>query len=243
MQKSGEIAALILKNILGEVKAGEKTAELEKIARYLLDKFGVKASFKTIDNYPFVLCVSVNEEVVHGLPGERRLKKGDLVSIDLGVVYQGVHSDVARTVIVKPQPPAFTLSPLKRRFLQVGQRALNKAIKQAKIGNRVGHISWAIQKTVEDAGYNVVRTLTGHGIGRKLHEKPQIPCFLKGKVSQTPLLREGMVLAIEVMYTLGSGEVKVAGDNWTVVTSDRALSAHFEDTVAITKKGPKILTR
>lgn len=236
MRESGKITAFILRKILAKVKPGVKGANLENLAGSLLDKFKVKASFKTVKKYPFAICFSLNDEVVHGLPGERKLKEGDLLSVDFGVLRKGWHSDMARTIIVKSQR-----SKEIEKFLETGKRALEKAIEQARAGNRVGNISLAIQRTVEGAGYSVVKSLTGHGIGRKLHEDPQIPCFSQGSIEKTPLLEEGMVLAIEVMYGQGRGEVETKG--WPVVTKDGSFSGHFENTIAITKKGPIILTK
>lgn len=243
MQQSGRIAFSILGQVMKRIRPGISTLELEQLAQSLVKKFGVQASFPTVGHYPYSLCVSVNEEVVHGLPGKRKLKKGDLVSIDFGVIFQGWHSDVARTVWIKDETIKNQERKSIEKFLATGKKALEEATREARIGNRVGHISFAIQQVIESAGYNVVKVLTGHGVGRKLHEKPQIPCFLKGRVEQTSVLKEGMVLAIEVMYALGSGEVKVAKDDWTIITSDHSLSAHFENTVAITKKGPVVLTK
>ena len=236
IKEGSKITAFILKRVLEKAKPGVRGVELENLAESLLEKFKVKASFKTVKDYPFALCLSLNEEVVHGLPSKRRFKEGDLLSIDFGVLYKGFHSDMARTLWVRNQKP-------KERFLRVGQEALKKAIGQARVGNRVGHISQAIQKTVEGAGFSPVKALTGHGVGKKLHEDPQIFCFLQGRIEDTPLLKEGMVLAIEVMYAQGKGGVRVKKNGWTVVTKDNSLSGHFEDTVVVTKKGPLVLTK
>ena len=241
MRKGGQIAACILRKILSKAKPGIRGIELENLAESLIDKFKVKASFRTVRNYPFAICLSLNEEVVHGLPSKKRLKEGDLLSVDFGVLHKGWHSDMARTIIVKSPKLKVKNQEEKERFLRVGWKALNGAIQQAKVGNYVGNISLAIQKTIEGAGYNVVRSLTGHGVGRRLHEDPQIPCFLRGRIEDTPILKSGMVLAIEVMYTRGRGEVKHKG--WAVVTRDGSIAGHFENTIAITKKGPIILTR
>ena len=253
IKESGKITAFILRKILAKAKPGVKGIDLENLTGSLLDKFGVRASFKTVKKYPFAICFSLNEEVVHGLPGERKLKEGDLLSIDFGVLRKGWHSDMARTIVVgngKWEMGNGKFRHLRggrmdfsevNRFLRVGREALQKAIKQAKVGNRVGHISLAIQKTIESAGYNVVKSLTGHGVGKKLHEDPQIPCFLPGSIEKTPLLKKGMVLAVEVMYAQGRGEVKTKG--WTMVAKDGSLTGHFENTIAITKQGPVILTK
>lgn len=256
IKEGGKITAFILRKILAKAKPGVRGIELENLAESLINKFKVKASFRTVDSYPFAICLSLNEEVVHGLPGKRKLKDRDLVSIDFGVLHKGWHSDMARTILVSNSSRNQILETSKksadsrfpipdtntsvRRFLQVGEEALEKAIKQARIGNRVGNVSLAIQEIIEGAGYSVVKSLTGHGVGRKLHEDPQVPCFLSGRIEETPALKEGMVLAIEVMYSQ-KGEVKKKG--WAIVTRDGSPAGHFENTIAITKKGPVVLTR
>jgi methionyl aminopeptidase len=243
MGESGRITASILRQVLAKAKPGVRGIELEDLAESLLEKFKARASFKTVGNYPYALCLSLNEEVVHGLPSKRRFKEGDLLSIDFGALHKGFHTDMARTILVRNQKPKTKNQKQEEveRFLNVGQEALKKAIKQAKVGNRVGHISQVIQETVEAAGYSVVKTLVGHGVGRKLHEDPQIPCFLKGRIEDTPQLLEGMTLAIEVMYAQGEGEVETKG--WTIVTRDCSLTGHFENTIVVTEKGPLVLTK
>lgn len=232
----GRITAFILKKILAAAEPGVRTIELENLAVSLLDKFSVQASFKTVKGYSFALCLSLNEEVVHGLPGERRLKKGDLLTVDFGVLYKSFHSDMARTILVGGEKGG-----AMGKFLAVGKEAFQEAISQAKIGNRVGHLSQAIERVVKKSGYQPIEGLVGHGVGKKLHEDPQIPCLLIGKLEETPRLEDGMVLAIEVMYTQGKGEIKI--EDWTAVTADGSLAAHFENTVAVTKGGPVVLTK
>lgn len=232
----GRITALILKKILAAAEPGVRTIELENLAVSLLDKFAVQASFKTVRNYPFALCLSLNEEVVHGLPGKRKLKKSDLLTVDFGVLDQGFHSDMARTILVGGDEGGEM-----GKFLAVGRDAFQEAIDQAKISNRVGHLSQAIEQAIKKAGYQPIEGLVGHGVGKKLHEDPQIPCLLIGKLEETPRLEEGMVLAVEVMYAQGEGGIKT--ENWTAVTADGSLAAHFENTIAVTKKGPVILTK
>lgn len=232
----GRTTALILKKVLAAAKPGVRTIDLEKLAVSLVDKLSVQASFKTVQGYQFALCLSLNEEIVHGLPGERKLKQGDLLSVDFGVFHQGFHSDMARTIIVGGDE-----TEELRKFLIVGKKALAEAISQTKAGNRVGHLSLAIERVVGEGGCVPVEGLVGHGVGRELHEDPQIPCFLMRKVEETPLLEEGMVLAIEVMYTQGGRGIEI--DGWTARTADGSLAAHFEDTVAVTKEGPIVLTK
>ena len=236
MKEGGRITALILKEVLALVGPGIKSLELENLALSLIDKFRVKASFKTVREYPFALCLSLNKEIVHGLPGERKLQRGDLLSVDFGVLHQGFHSDMARTVVVGGQKTKEI-----SRFLDTGQRALKEATDQVRPGRRVGHISQTIGKIVEEGGYCPVENLVGHGIGKTLHEDPQIPCFLVKELKKTPILEVGMVVAIEVMYAQGGGEIKVNG--WPVVTADGSLSAHFENTIAVTREGPVVLTQ
>ena len=236
IKANGRMTALILEKVLAAAQPGVKTIELEELANSLLDKFGVQASFKTVKNYQFALCLSLNEEIVHGLPGDRKLKKGDLLSVDSGVLDRGFHSDMARTIVVGEKETKEI-----SRFLAAGKKALRKAIDQARIGNRVGHLSLAIEETVEKAGYSPVEGLVGHGLGRTLHEDPQIPCFLMGKMEETPLLEKGMVLAVEAMYAQGEGAIKI--DGWTVRTADGSLAGHFENTIVVTEKGPVVLTK
>jgi methionyl aminopeptidase len=242
MREAGRITASILRQVLAKAKPGVRGIELENLSESLLEKFKAKASFKTVGNYPYALCLSLNEEVVHGLPSKRRFKEGDLISIDFGALYKGFHSDMARTVLMQAKSERQKAKNEEvERFLETGKLALKRAINKTRAGNRVGHISQAIQETVEAAGCSVVKTLVGHGVGRKLHEDPQIPCFLKERIEDTPQLLEGMTLAIEVMYAQGEGGVETKG--WPVVTKDGSLAGHFENTIVVTKKGPLVLTK
>ena len=222
---------------LGEmVKPGVKTMEFEKKAVAMCEEFDVVPSFKGYNGFPYALCCSVNEEIVHGFPSERELTEGDIVSFDMGVIYKGFHGDSARTF------PVGEVSDEAMRLMDVTRESLMLGIKQARVGNRLYDISAAIQEYVENSGYGIVRRFVGHGIGRKLHEKPEIPNFAPKNIPGVPL-KAGMVLAIEPMVTVGSYEVEILEDHWTAITKDRSLSAHFEHSVAITNNGPVILSR
>jgi methionyl aminopeptidase len=237
MRKSGRIVREILDELRSMVAPGVTTMDLEKAAERKIWKSGAKPAFKGYYDYPCVLCTSVNEEIVHGIPSEKRvLKAGDIVSIDCGVVLDGYYGDAAITVAVGD-----SVSPERQKLMEVTEQSLYKAIEQVKIGNRVSDIGAAVQEYVEANGFSVVREFVGHGIGTKLHEEPQVPNF-KSRGADTRL-REGMVLAIEPMVNSGRPEAKVLDDKWTAVTADGSSSAHFEHCVAVTKDGPLILTQ
>jgi methionyl aminopeptidase len=237
MRRSGRMVRQILNHLKGLVAPGATTMDLEKAAEKLIADLGAKPAFKGYYGYPCVLCTSINEEIVHGIPSEKRvMKAGDIVSIDCGVVFDGYYGDAAITV-----PVGETVSAELKKLLDVTEASLYKGIEQVKIGNTVGHVGSAIQKHVEANGFSVVREFVGHGIGTKLHEAPQIPNF--GKKGQGPELTEGMVLAIEPMVNSGRPEAKVLSDKWTAVTLDGSYSAHFEHCVAVTNQGPMILTQ
>ena len=237
MRRSGHMVREILNHLKDLVAPGATTMDLEKAAEKMIADFGAKPAFKGYYGYPCVLCTSINEEIVHGIPSEKRvMKAGDIVSIDCGVVFDGYYGDAAITV-----PVGETVSAELKRLLEVTEASLYKGIEQVKIGNTIGHVGSAIQKHVEANGFSVVREFVGHGIGTKLHEAPQIPNF--GKKGQGAELTEGMVLAIEPMVNSGRPEAKVLGDKWTAVTLDGSYSAHFEHCVAVTKQGPVILTQ
>jgi methionyl aminopeptidase len=229
------IVAEILNELKENVRPGVTTKELDRIGEDLARKKNAKPAFKGYRGYPFSLCTSVNEEVVHGIPSDRRLVEGDIISLDFGVYYNGYYGDAAITA------PVGKISERAARLLQVTEQCLYDGIKEARAGNRLGDVSYAVQSRVEAAGYSVVRDLVGHGIGRELHEDPQIPNF--GVRGRGMLLKVGMVLAIEPMVNEGTYKVKVMPDSWTVVTKDVKLSAHFEHSVAITENGPDILSR
>lgn len=235
MRRSGAIVAQILDELEKMVVPGVSTAELDRFAELRTKELGATSAFKGYHGFPAVLCVSVNDEVVHGIPSSKRiLKSGDIVGIDFGVVYQGWFGDSARTFAVGK------VSSDASNLINATRESLFKGIEQACEGNRVFDIGHAVQNHVEGQGYSVVREFVGHGIGRALHEDPQVPNY--GPKGRGMVLKAGMVLAIEPMVNMGKAEVKVLSDGWTAVTVDRALSAHFEHTIAITEQGPEILT-
>ncbi|KAF0122417.1 MAG: methionyl aminopeptidase [bacterium] len=234
LRKSNQIVVHILKALRKIIKPGITTLELDSYAEEQIRKKGAIPAFKGYRGFPASLCVSVNEQLVHGIPDSRRLKEGDIVSMDLGVVRSGFYGDAAITV------PVGKISQEATKLLDVTQNALYKGIEQAKAGGRLYDISHAIQSWVEGNGFSVVRDFVGHGIGRNLHEEPQIPNF--GLPNRGVQLKAGMVLALEPMVNVGTWRVKVQPDGWTVVTVDGSLCAHFEHTIAITEDGPDILT-
>ncbi len=216
------------------VAPGVTTSELEGLIVEHIEKSGAASAFKGYRGYPAHTCISVNDQVVHGIPGDLRLKEGDIVGIDIGVVKNGYYGDAARTF------PVGEIDSEAMRLLEVTREALLRGSAKAVEGNRLSDISHAVQERVESAGFSVVRDLVGHGIGRSMHEEPQIPNF--GPAGRGPRLRTGMVLAIEPMVNAGGRRVKTLSDQWTVVTEDGSLSAHFENSVAITEEGPVALT-
>ncbi|QQG43632.1 MAG: type I methionyl aminopeptidase [Candidatus Daviesbacteria bacterium] len=233
MRESGRITSLVLKKVLEEIKVGVTGLELDKIAEEEIKRLGGEPSFKTVPGYHYAICITFNEEVVHGVPSERKIKEGDVVSIDTGAVFKGWHTDSAWTVLVGQDQG-------KEKFLQVGQEALKLGIEQAVAGNKIGDISCAIQNKVEGGGYGVVRSLVGHGVGRDLHEEPEIPGY--GRPGRGLKLKPGMTLAIEVIYTQGNFEVVVDGDGWTISTADQSLSGLFEISIIVGKSEAEILT-
>jgi methionyl aminopeptidase len=235
LRTSNSIVAEILGEVRERVRPGVTTGELNSYCEELSRKKRVKPAFKGYKGYPFALCTSVNGEVVHGMPSDRPLVSGDILSLDFGVNYKGFYGDAAITV------PVGAISDEAKRLLKVTEAGLNDAIEQARVGNRLGDISSAVQERVELAGFSIVRDFVGHGIGRSLHEDPQIPNYgIRGRGIE---LKPGMVLAIEPMVNAGSYEVQVLPDGWTVITKDGKLSAHFEHSVAVTENGPDILSR
>lgn len=235
MRKSNLIVAAILEELGKKIRPGIKTIELDRLSEELALKKGARPAFKGYRGYPYSLCTSVNSEVVHGMPSERELKEGDIISLDFGILNDGYYGDAAVTV------PVGDITPAAKRLLKVTEEALYRGITEIKAGNRVGDISAAIQGHVEAAGYSVVRDLVGHGIGKSLHEDPQVPNY--GSAGRGIELKPGMVFAIEPMVNEGAYRVEVLRDGWTVVTADGKLSAHFEHSVAITENGPVILSR
>jgi len=234
LRRSNAIVAEVFEKLKGMVAPGITTKELDQVAEdYILSKGG-RPAFKGYRGFPATLCISINEEVVHGIPGQRRLKEGDIVSIDVGVNFGGYFGDSAITL------PVGEVDPESKRLLDVTKKALTIGIEKAKIGNRLFDISYAIQRWVESRGFSVVRDFVGHGIGKDLHEEPQIPNF--GSPHQGPRLEKGMVFALEPMVNEGTYEVRVLSDGWTVVTADGKRSAHFEHTISITDDGVEILS-
>ncbi len=235
MRTSGAALAAVHEAVRGAVRVGATTMDLERAAAAKVGQLGVTSAFKGYHGYPAVLCTSVNHEVIHGIPSDRRvLKDGDIVSIDCGVVVDGFYSDRAMSYGVgSPNASAMKL-------LRVTEDSLYAAIAKAVPGGRLGDIAWAVQSLCEAEGYGVVKEFVGHGIGKSMHEDPQVPNV--GNPGKGPRLKAGMVLAIEPMINAGTAEVKVLEDGWTAITLDGSLSAHFEHTVAITKDGPRILT-
>jgi methionyl aminopeptidase len=235
MREAGRIVAEVLARLREKVASGVTTAELNALAYQIIVGYGAKPSFKGYRGFPASLCVSVNEEVVHGIPGKRVLQEGDIVSLDVGAIYRGYQGDAAITLGVG------NVNEAAQHLMGVAAEALQAGIAQSRAGKRTGDISWAIQRCAERNGYTVVREYTGHGIGRDMHEEPQIPNF--GEPGRGVLLKPGMTFALEPMVNTGDYRTRVLDDNWTVVTLDGQLSAHFEHTVAVTEGEPEILTR
>lgn len=235
MREGGRILAEVLSELLKNIKPGVSEIELDQLADRLIKEKNAEPAFKRVKGYKNTICVSTNDVVVHGIPTNYKFKEGDVVGIDCGVYYKGFNTDMAETIQIKNEKI--------KMFLEVGRRALKAAIDQARIDNRVGHISKTIQEIVEGAGYSIVRSLVGHGVGRKLHEEPEVPGFVADAVNNTPILRSGMTLALEVICNMGKYEVTLDPDGWTIRTKDGSLAALFEKTIAITEAGPVVLTR
>ncbi len=239
---AGEKLSRVFAKTFQQLKDGVSLSEVEAKAVKYIEEEGGKPGFKMVDNYHWATCININEGVVHGVPGSKKISAGDLVSLDMGFFYHGWNADMAYTKLVKSEKLKVKSEENIKDFLQVGEEALKKAINVVKPGNHVGHISQVIEKTISKAGYRVIPNLTGHGIGRKLHQQPLIPGFLKGSPAKTPKLKENMGLAVEVIYTEGNPEIKTSGDGWTITTKDGKISSLFEKTVVVTNKGYKIIT-
>lgn len=235
MKEAGKILAKCLLEVSKKAKPGVTTLELDRAAEALIRSFRAKPGFKGYEGFPFSLCASVNENIVHGLPSGYVLKEGDIIGLDLGVLYKGYYSDMAVTV------PVGKVSFEAKRLIDVTKKSLRLGIKKAKIGNTVGDIGNTIERFIEDQGYGLIKDLCGHGIGKNLHEDPKIPNF--GKRGEGEKLVEGMVICIEPMITVGDYQLKKSKDGYGYATKDNSLSAHFEHTIAITKRGPVILTK
>lgn len=234
MKEAGKIVAEALQEIEQAIRPGITTAILDKIAEKLIRSYNAEPAFLGYHNFPASICASVNNEVVHGIPGLRRLQEGDIISIDVGVLLKGYHGDAAATFAVGE------VSPQARKLIDVTRTSLQKAIDAMQAGNKLSDISHAVQNYVESNSLSIVRNYVGHGIGEEMHEEPQVPNF--GLPGRGPSLQPGLVLAIEPMVNIGTWEVKVLDDQWTVVTADGSLSAHFEHTVALGDNGPEVLT-
>ncbi len=234
MREAGRIVGQVLKELSVMVRPGMTTADLDREAERMIRDAGAIPTFKGYHGYPASICASVNDEVVHGIPGSRRLKEGDIIGIDCGATYLGYVGDSAVTV------PVGAISDDVKRLIRITEQSLYEAIDKCRVGNRLGDVCNAVQAFVEPLGYGIVRNYCGHGIGRAMHEEPQVPNY--GRPGTGPVLREGWVIAIEPMINLGHQDVRVLSDGWTVVTKDGRPSAHFEHTVAITEEGPQILT-
>jgi len=234
MKESGKILAQIIKEVSKEVKPGVRTIELDRLFEGLVLKSGAKPNFKGYQGYPASLCTSVNEEIIHAVPSERILKEGDIITLDGGLFYKGFHADMAITL------PVDKVSPEATRLIRVTKKALKRGIKKVRPNNTFGDIGNTIQRYVEDQGYNVVRDLCGHGIGRELHQDPQIPNY--GKRKTGPEIKKGMVFCIEPMVMIGDWHLKKAKDGYGYTTKDGSLSAHFEHTIAVTENGSQVLT-
>ena len=235
MRSAGHVVAVALDAVFDALESGITTAELDDIARRKISAEGAKPAFLGLYGFPAVACISLNAEIVHGIPGQRVVSDGDLVSVDCGAIVDGFYSDCARTAVAGE-----SADEESRRLVDVCSESLVRGIAQCMPHNRIGDVSDAVEQYVRDAGFELVREYVGHGVGRALHEAPPVPNF--GTPGTGPLLMEGMTIAIEPMIMTGSWETEVMDDGWTVVTADRSLSAHFEHTVAITADGPEILT-
>jgi methionyl aminopeptidase len=236
MRRGGEILADVMEFLRGFVKAGMTTWEIDAEVEAFIRERDATPAFKGYRGFPATVCISIDDEIVHGIPSpHRRVKEGDIVGLDLGCIVEGYYADCAFTLAIGDVPPK------TRKLLDVTRESLELAIEQCRPGRRLGDVSHAVQRHVEANGFAVVRAFVGHGIGRALHEDPQVPNF--GDPGRGPQLRPGMVLAIEPMVTMGSWEVRILDDGWTAVTKDGSLAAHFEHTIAVTEDGPDVLTR
>ncbi len=237
MAEGGAKLGRVKNALAAAVKKGITALDIENLAMKLIEKEGAEPSFNKVPNYYWATCINLNEGIVHGIPTKEMVfKDGDVVKIDVGIYLKGFHTDTSISVGINP-------SPENKRFLYTGQKALQRAIKAVAVGKHIFDISKAIEDTIEEAGYSTIKALVGHGVGRSLHEDPQIPCFVPGGIEESPEIEEGMTLAIEVMYAAGSDKVEILEDGWTIAMRDGKMSGLFEETVAVTSKGVKVLTR
>jgi methionyl aminopeptidase len=237
MSQAGKLLAYVRDETVKKIKPGLTTLEVDQIATKLIKEVGAEPSFSRVPGYHHATCVNLNDVVVHGVPNSQVIKNGDLVSLDIGLYWKKFHSDTSISVI------AGKATPFQEKFLKIGRDAVELAIKKARVGNRIWDLSWAMQSTVEAAGFSAITALTGHGIGHNLHEEPAIPCFIAQQAKYTPQIVAGMVLAIEIMYAAGGNDVVYKNyDGWTIATADGKIAGLFEQTVAVTKAGPLILT-
>lgn len=236
MKEGGKLLSEIKAELIDNVKEGVSAFEIDSLADSLIEKTGGEASFKMVDNYSWATCVNVNDGVVHGIPKKSTIfEKGDVVSVDVGLYYKDFHTDTSFTVVIDPDEKM-------QDFLELGQKALKNGISEALVGNRIYDISKAIEDTLKRGKATPIRALVGHGIGKKLHEDPQIPCFTSGKREDTPEIPKGATFAIEVMYTMGGSELGLDEDGWTISTQDGKIASLFEETVAVIGNGPLVLT-
>ncbi|MFW6131383.1 MAG: type I methionyl aminopeptidase [Candidatus Aminicenantaceae bacterium] len=235
MRESNKIVATVLAEIKPLIKPGVRTEELDEYANTKAREMNAVPAFKGYRDYPSSLCTSINEEIVHGIPSSRVLKEGDIISLDFGVFYKGYYGDAAVTY------PVGEISSQSKKLIETAEQSFYKGFEQMKAGNRISDISHAIQSYVESQGFSVIRNFVGHGIGLSLHEEPQVPNF--GSPGKGVKIREGLVLALEPMISVGNWEVQILDDGWTAITKDRSLSAHYENTVAVTNNGPEILSK
>ncbi len=242
MTEGGQKMGAILRELMDVSKSGVNLLQIEALAQKRIKEAGGVPSFPTVEDYRWATCLCVNEVIVHGIPVDRVLKEGDLFTVDIGMIYKGYHTDTGWTKIVSDHPES--ADPKLINFLHVGEDALWKAIDQARVGNRIGHISKTIGDIVQGAGFGIVKSLVGHGVGRELHEPPQIPGFLRGSVEHTLPLVAGMTIAVEVIYTMGKPEVYYPNDDgWSIATRDGSMTAVFEHTVEVTADRPNVLTK
>lgn len=238
MREAGKILGEVLYEVMQAIKPGVTEIELDKLAERLILEKGGEPGFKKVDGYEHTICVSTNDVVVHGIPKDRILKEGDVIGVDCGVYLNGYHTDMAETKIVGAPKDAETI-----RFVETGKKAMFAGIKQAKVGRRVGHISQAMQEEMEGNGYSVVKSLVGHGVGKELHEDPEIPGYLEKELRKTPILEDGMTIAIEAIYNMGKPGVIYEGtDDWTIVSSDGSIAGLCERTILVTPEGPELIT-